>query len=198
MRDATVQDLPGVYRVCLMTGLAGRDATDLHADPDLLGHVWVGPYLLFPDAVALVAADDEGVAAYCVGVPDTGRFEEWLEAVWLPPLRSAHPSGSGATNADRALVDRIHAWPRTNAVLLQRYPAHLHIDILPRLQGLGWGRRLVDSLLAGLTGAGATGVHLGVDSANEGAARFYERLGFGRVGADGAGGDVLGVQLPRD
>ena len=54
MRPATVHDLPGAYRVCLLTGLAGEDASSTYADPDLLGHIWVGPYLLYPDAVALV------------------------------------------------------------------------------------------------------------------------------------------------
>ena len=198
MRRAHARDLPGVYRVCLLTGAAGGDATADHADPDLLGHVWVGPYVVYPSAVALVVHDEDGVAGYAVGVPDTARFEDWLAEEWLPPLRFDHPAGSGSTEADRALVDRLHAWPRTDTALLHHFPAHLHVDLLPRLQGRGWGRRLVESVLDELARAGAPGAHLGVDPANPGAVTFYERLGFRRVASDRHGGTVLGTDLARE
>lgn len=177
-------DVPGVYRVCRLTADGGGDATALHADPDLLGHVWAGPYLAFPDAVAVVVRDAAGVAGYCLGVPDTAEFERWLEAEWLPLLRERHPAGTGTTPADRALVDRIHAWPPADPALLRAYPAHLHIDLLPRLQGRGWGRRSLEALLDGLLARGAPGVHLGVNPANTRAVAFYERLGFTEVAAD--------------
>lgn len=77
------------------------------------------------------------------------------------PLRQRYPR-DGTTSADVALVERIHAWPTTDARLLQTHPAHLHIDLLPRLQGQGWGRRLITELAMALHAAGAGGLHLGV------------------------------------
>lgn len=186
MRPATVHDLPGVYRVCLQTGLSGRDASGAHADPDLLGHLYAGPYVLVPDGVALVVADDHGVVGYCVGVPDTAAFEQWCEREWWPPLREQHPlvpHPTGAT-ADEALVRRLHHPVRTEPGLAAVYPAHLHIDLLPHLQGQGWGRRLVYRVLEQLARAGAGGIHLGVDEENAGAHAFYERLGFTMVGRE--------------
>ena len=195
-RSGTVHDLPGVYRVCLLTGWTGADASDLHTDPDLMGHVWSGAYLVFPDAVTRVVQDDAGVAGYCIGVPDTTSFERWLETVWLPPLRERYPSGSGTTPADRSLIERLHERPRTDAGLLADHPAHLHVDLLPRLQGQGWGRRVMAEVLEGLAEAGAPGVHLGVDEANTGARAFYERLGFTPLeGPPGA--RFYGIRLPR-
>ncbi len=197
MRPATVHDLPGVYRVCLLTGLSGGDASGDHADPDLLGHVYVGPYVMFPDAVALVITDEQGVAGYCVGVPDTTAFEQWCEREWWPPLREQHPLPFGptasrasaparpSTPADAALVRRLHHPATTDPGVSTAYPAHLHIDLLPRLQGQGWGRRLMYRLLERLAVAGATGVHLVVASENAGAHHFYERLGFTEIGRDG-------------
>ena len=61
---------------------------------------------------------------------------------------------------------------------LADYPAHLHIDLLPELQGLGFGRRLIDTLRAALAARGVAAVHLGMDAANTGARAFYARLGF--------------------
>ncbi len=157
------------------------------------------PYLHAPGAVALVV--DEGadaapaVSGYCVAVPDTSAFEDWAETSWWPPLRARHPRGSGATPADAALVRRLHAPPRTDPAVLTGFPAHLHVDLLPRLQGRGWGRRLVEAVLAELAAAGVPDLHLGVGATNLGAQAFYDRLGFVRLATDAAGGIVLGRRL---
>jgi ribosomal protein S18 acetylase RimI-like enzyme len=181
MHPGTVHDLPGAYRVCLLTGAGGEDASALHDDPDLLGHVWAGPYLAFPEAVTRVLHDGRGVAGYCLAVPDTRAFERWVAQVWLPPLQARHPRGSGSTPADAALVERLYGPTSADAGLLGSHPAHLHVDLLPRLQGQGWGRRVVETVLDALGTAGATGVHLGVDEDNSAAQGFYERLGFTRL-----------------
>lgn len=178
MRPGTVHDLPGVYRVCLLTGAGGGDASALHADPDLLGHLWAGPYLAYPQAVTRVLHDEHGVAGYCLAVADTRAFERWADQVWLPPLQARHPLGSGSTPADAAVVERLHHPTIADAGLLAAHPAHLHVDLLPRLQGQGWGRRVVASVLDELRATGTTGVHLGVDEGNTGAQAFYARLGF--------------------
>ena len=183
MRAARPADTAAVHRVCLLTADAGGDASALHADADLPGLVWASPYLHAPGAVGVVVEDGDGVAGYCVGVPDTVGFEDWLESTWLPPLRRRRPPGSGRTPADAALVDRLYHPPRTDPALLRTHPAHLHVDLLPRLQGRGWGRRVLETVCAALASAGAPGVHLGVDPANTGARAFYDRLGF--TAADG-------------
>lgn len=41
----------------------------------------------------------------------------------------------------------------------QTYPAHLHVDLLPRAQGHGVGQRLMAALFARLAAFGAPGVH---------------------------------------
>ena len=62
--------------------------------------------------------------------------------------------------------------------IVATHPAHLHIDLLPRFQGRGLGRRLLDHLFEGLRAAGADAVHLGVSPENTNAIAFYEHLGF--------------------
>lgn len=194
VHEAGPADVPGVHRVCRMTARAGADATADHADPDLPGLVWAGPYLAAPGAVALVVRDDHGVAGYCLAVPDTAAFERWLRAAWLPALRERHPRGSGATPADAALVEALHTGPTPRGVDPARYPAHLHVDLLPRLQGRGAGRLLVEEACRRLATAGARGVWLGVDPANARALAFYRHLGFTDLGDDGHG-PLLGRDL---
>jgi ribosomal protein S18 acetylase RimI-like enzyme len=190
IRNATPADAPELYRICLLTGDAGRDATALHSDPDLLGEVYVGPYLHVPPAVAGVALDEGGlVLGYVLGTPDTPAFAAACEAAWWPALRSRHPMDPGDAGrvrlpADQALVQTLHRPPTPEAGLVAEYSAHLHIDLLPEAQGRGLGRALIDWVLSQLAELGAEGVHLGVDPRNTAAIAFYERLGFIRWGSD--------------
>lgn len=61
---------------------------------------------------------------------------------------------------------------------LDEYPAHLHIDLLPRVRGQGRGRAMVTRLLEAFAAAGVPGVHLGMHPDNLRAVKFYQSLGF--------------------
>lgn len=171
-----------MYDICLLTGDSGVDASGLYRDPALLGEVYVGPYVRFEPSHALVAVDDDGVAGYVLGAPDTVAFEALCEEQWWPPLRERYPLDSFPTDSpDDRIVRLIHNPALASPDVVERYPAHLHIDLLPRIQSQGDGRRLMTALLDGLAAAGAPGVHLGVSTANQRAIGFYRRMGFTEV-----------------
>lgn len=171
-----------LYDICLLTGDSGADATALYEDAALLGEVYVGPYLRLAPEHALVGVDAAGVAGYVLGVPDTLAFEAECERTWWPPLRERYPLSSFPSESpDGRIVNLIHNPPAASPDVVERYPAHLHIDLLPRLQGQGDGRRLLTALLDGLAAVGAPGIHLGVSTANQRAIGFYRRMGFTEV-----------------
>lgn len=60
----------------------------------------------------------------------------------------------------------------------RKYPAHLHIDILPEYQNKGYGAEMIKTLLTKLKEMNIPGVMLITNRDNKGAIRFYERLGF--------------------
>ncbi len=173
-------DLPALYRICLLTGDVGGDASRLYRDPDLLGHLYAGPYPMADPGLTFVVVDEDGLAGYIVATADSARFEQWLEESWWPVLRERYPLRPDPQDGtqDQVLVARVHEWEGADASLLERFPAHLHVDLLPRVQGQGLGRRLIETLAAALRERGVPGVHLGVDSRNEGAIAFYGRVGF--------------------
>ncbi len=182
LRPARAADDDALYEICLRTGDSGADASGLYSDPRLLGEVYVGPYLRFEPGFAFVADDAGGVAGYVLGALDTTEFEQRCERHWWPELRRRHPLGSApAGTADAAVVDLIHRPPRARPAVVERYPSHLHIDLLPRAQGRGVGRLLIERLLRALAAAGSPGVHLGVGRDNEKAVGFYRRMGFAEV-----------------
>jgi ribosomal protein S18 acetylase RimI-like enzyme len=177
---AGLHDLSAAYRTCLLTGDAGSDATRLFRDPDLLGHVYVGPYLARGQGTQLVLVDASGAAGYLLSTDDTLAFEAWAEERWWPPLRQRYAFTADDT-ADGELIRHIHSPPRTPAALAREYPAHLHIDLQERARGTGLGRGLIERLLSELRERDVPAVHLGVDGGNTNAIGFYEHLGFRRL-----------------
>jgi len=181
-------DLEDLYRICLLTGDDGQDATSLFHDPKLLGHVFAAPYALFEPSLAFVAEDTDGVGGYILGALDTQAFQERLESRWWPDLRTRYPDPSPGFPSDRWTPDQqvahmIHHPFRIPGELATRYPSHLHIDLLPRLRASGYGRQLIKTLAAALRDQGSRGVHLHVRHGNLNAAEFYRYLGFTELSA---------------
>ncbi len=176
-------DLGALYRICLLTGDNGKDASSLFHDPKLLGHVFAAPYGLFEPSLAFVAEDTEGVGGYILGALDTQAFEEWLESKWWPDLRARYPDPPPGLpreqwTPDQRVAHMIHHPWQISGELAARYPSHLHIDLVPRLQGSGYGRQLMKTLTAALRDQGSPGVHFHVTRGNSNAPGFYRHLGF--------------------
>jgi ribosomal protein S18 acetylase RimI-like enzyme len=182
IRPAGSGDLDAVYEIALLTGDNGADATALDDDPRLVGHIYAAPYLALSPELAFVVEDAEGVAGYIVGARDTRAFDALLEDGWWPKLRAqyADPTGTDPAgwSADQRRMWLIHHPYRTPEKVVDGFPSHLHINLLPRLQGQGAGKRLMDTLLKALRRQGSPGVHLGTGDANRRARRFYEIYGF--------------------
>jgi ribosomal protein S18 acetylase RimI-like enzyme len=174
-------DLPDLYRICLLTADNGQDATGLFEEPNLPGEVFAAPYVRFESSLALVVQDDDGVGGYVLAALDSRAFAERLERDWWPALRVSYPQREPASYRspmERLVIGDIHdPWP-VDDDLVRRFPSHLHIDLLPRLQGRGLGRQLIEATATSLRVHGSSGLHLHVSQGNEQAARFYRHLGF--------------------
>ena len=171
--------MAAMYDICVRTADAGGDARPLHSDPDLPGHVWAGAYVaLEPEHAFVLVGDDDVPIGYVIGALDSRAFEARCERAWWPSLRERYPLGSGETDRDRLEIGFIHAPPTASDEIVDDYPSHLHIDLLPDAQGQGAGRRLIETLAASLAADGSHGLHLGVAVRNEDARAFYERVGF--------------------
>jgi glycosyltransferase involved in cell wall biosynthesis/ribosomal protein S18 acetylase RimI-like enzyme len=131
-----------------------------------------------PDAVALVAEGVDGVVGFAAGVPSVGGFYR----------RFARGHGPAAALAAAPRLVR----PTVARRLLEtvRYPAAgngngplpdaelLSIAVAPGWRAGGTGRALADGVLDGLAGRGVDDIKVVVGAANQGANRFYAKVGF--------------------
>ncbi|CAM3239642.1 N-acetyltransferase domain-containing protein [Deinococcus saxicola] len=199
IRPAQPSDQGSLYRICLETADSGGDATHIYRDPLLVGHIYAAPYLAYAPAFAFVLEDGKGVCGYVIGALDTREFESELEREWWPHLRAqyADPSAIPAIRRtpDERLARLIHHPNTAPQNILNAYPSHLHIDLLPRGQGGGNGQRMMQRLFTALREAGSPGVHLGVGGSNTRATGFYRHLGFQELAREASGSLLMGVKL---
>jgi ribosomal protein S18 acetylase RimI-like enzyme len=189
LRGYRPEDLADLYDVCVRTGDSGEDATGKFARPELLGDIYVGPYVAREPGLAFVLEAAGRAVGYVLGTADTAGFVQWCLSSWIPRFGADHaePAGAPAT-PDERLLSAFHHPERMWRPELAAYPAHLHIDILSPYQGAGWGRRLIEAFLAAVHAEGAAAVHLGVSAVNTRAQGFYRRLGFEQLGPGTGGG----------
>ena len=194
LRPCRAGDEKGASYVCLKTGDFGRDGEPFYReDPDALGRIFVGPYLAFEPDLGFILEDGEGICGYALAAFDSRRFYERYEAEWRPKLCARVPEPQGEP-AGWTRVQQVHYGyyhpdyfcPEPYEI----YPSHLHMDLLERAQGKGWGRRMMETLIDELRRRGSPGAHLGVSVFNTRALGFYQHLGFHELTRAGSGSDA--------
>jgi ribosomal protein S18 acetylase RimI-like enzyme len=191
LRLARPGDEQGAYHVCLKTGDYGQDGESLYRDdPDALGRIFVGPYLAFEPELSLVLEDDDGICGYALGALDSRAFYARYDAEWRPALCARFPAPQGDRTRWTPAQHAYHCYHHPDYFCPEpygAYPSHLHIDLLPRAQGRGNGRRMIEHITGTLRRHGSPGVHLGLSALNTRAFGFYRRLGFRELIRAGSG-----------
>jgi ribosomal protein S18 acetylase RimI-like enzyme len=191
IRPLQPSDIDALYAIALATAFAGGDASSLYRDPKLIGHIYSAPYATLQPELCLVAEDEAGVAGYVVGTGDTPAWESRLEREWWPKLRRQYPEPDEAHEAewshDQRRVFMIHKPTPVPGAVVQSYPAHLHMNLLPRLQQRGTGSRLFAAWLAAAATRGIGPMHVGANKQNTRAFSFWQRLGFVELDISEAG-----------
>lgn len=190
IRRARPADRKAANYICLKTGDSGKDGEPFYQDdPDALARIYVEPYFEFEPELGLILEDKEGVCGYAFGALDSRSFFDRYEREWRPRLCAQFPEPTG----DPQL------WTRTQQVHYcyhhpeyfcpepyGEYPSHMHIDLLERARGQGFGRQMMTQTMEALRARGSPGAHLAVSIVNLPAVAFYQTLGFRELTRTGA------------
>lgn len=180
-------DRSAVRSICHETGFIGEPVGWLWRDVESFAELFTGWYTDHePESASVIEIDGE-VSGYLLGCVDTARAANEAVVFARQVVRRGilFRPGTAAT-AWRMIGDGVldvafrGVDPRDAEIRDDRWPAHLHIDLLPRARGLGLGRRLMERWFAQLHAAGVPGCHLGTFAENTGAIAFFESVGFRR------------------
>ena len=157
--------------MCLKTGDHGQDGEPFYReDPDALGRIFVGPYLAFEPDLSLILEDRDGICGYALGALDSRAFYARYEREWRPGLAAQFPEPQGDSREWTRVQQVYHLYHHPDYFCPEPYadyPSHVHIDLLPRAQGQGLGRRMMTRMFEALAERGSPGVHLGVSAHND-------------------------------
>jgi GNAT superfamily N-acetyltransferase len=181
IRNAVLSDLPYLYSICRRTGYNGGDASELVGDPNLLGHLFAAPYVVHALEWCWVVVEDGLPVGYFVSTPDTAIFYDWMEQVWVPPLREydKNTDGKSASEFETMLKGMVRANQKA-PLIAKEYPAHLHMALLPEFQRQGIGTKLFSLFHQRVKDFGVQGVYIGVVKGNPGAMTFYQKQGYSK------------------
>ena len=186
IRPYRPSDRDAIYEICLGTGRSGKDATGWLENDDVLPDIYALPYVDLAPETAFVVDVAGRARGYILGVADTAAFVDRLRSEWLPGFEAKYPLTGDDSPTQRFVRDGRRP-ERMLIPELDEYPAHLHIDLLPDLQGQGLGRMLVRTLTTELRSRGVRGLWLEYGADNVGAGAFYRRLGFAPLPSSATG-----------
>jgi ribosomal protein S18 acetylase RimI-like enzyme len=190
VREYRAEDRPRVRDVCVRTGYMGEPVAWQWPDAESWADMFTGYYTEREPESALVVERGGVVAGYLLGCIDSSRAWNPAAVAGRHILRRgiAFRRGTarviGRTFTDAAIdLARRRIKVRELEFNDPRYPAHLHIDLLPEVRGIGVGARLVREWLERLRTRGVGGCHLQKFSENMTATAFFEACGFRRLPA---------------
>ena len=182
VRPYRAADRPQVRYICHATGYMGDSIRWAWRDPESFADMFSGYYTDHePESIYVVDQGGE-VTGYLLGCVDTRRAQSSTVVAArhaLGRLLLARPGTAGFLW--RGMADLLRDARRlvaSGAFWDPRWPAHLHIDLLPLARGRGAGRRLMERWLDRLGQQGVPGVHLGTFAENLPAIAFFQRVGF--------------------
>lgn len=166
---------------------AGAPAAEAWGHEQSLAEVYLTPYLdLVPESVFVAVVDGRlaGYLAGCVDETDVPTEEQRTEDavrrhhLWLRP----GPARFLLRARWDMLLCRLRGIPTAQELDDPRWPAHLHIDLLPIARGTGAAYGLMGLWFEHLRAVGSPGCHLHTSAENVHGVRFFERAGFAKHG----------------
>lgn len=167
IRPLRITDTAAVEYVCRVT--AGSYCAREPVKSDVIAKMYSTYYARECCDTSFVLADDEDIAVgYVMCEPDYRRYGKLFRRIDVKNIYGINKKSA------------FDAWlmPFPYFFMGRKYPAHLHIDILPQYQGQGYGAQMMNIMLSNLKEKNVRGIMLMADKNNHGAIRFYERLGF--------------------
>ena len=178
-------DRTAVRQIAYQTGYLGDPAGCYWRDFISFADIWTAYYTDHEPESVFVAETAHAPVGYLVGCVDSVRAPSPAAALARQVIRRFLLFRPGtAPFLWRSIWDA--AWQRhspTGELADPRWPAHLHINLLPEARGHGAGAQLMRAWFARLRAVGSPGCHLATLAENRAALAFFERMGFHHLGS---------------
>lgn len=187
IRPYRPEDRVAVRHVCFETGYLGAPVVDRWRDQESFADLFSGYYTDHEPGSAYVLELDGRVVGYLLGCRDSRTAPNEAKVlvhhiVWRGVMFRPGTAGFLWRCVGDIAGDAVRRQLAAPVRFDERWPAHLHIDLLPEGRGQGFGAELVRTWLDRLRAEGIPGCHLTTFAENAPAIAFFESMGFERRG----------------
>ncbi len=185
IRRMRAEDIKDVEYVCRMT------AGELSINDEKVGRKMSKMFSTYYarecyDSCFVLVDENDKAVGYILCEPDHHRFSKLFRKIDVPEI----------FKLDKKSGFRCWFFPVPYTLMGWKYPAHLHIDLLPQYQNGGYGTKMMQMLLEDLKSKNVKGVMLIAGIWNHGAERFYKRNGFKTI-FKGFGENIMAIDLTK-
>ena len=175
------RDRAAVRAISFQTGLMGESAGPFWRHAESWADVWTSYYTDREPESLSVATIDGAVVGYLAGCRNTATMRPTTDELIGAAIRKhwliLRPGTAGFFV--RAMADAVRDRPRASGDFIdERWPAHLHIDLLPAARGTGLATVLMSRWLGSLRSTRSPGCHLATLAENGRARAFFVKTGF--------------------
>jgi ribosomal protein S18 acetylase RimI-like enzyme len=167
--------------ISFRTGFMGDSAASFWRHEESWADVWTSYYTDREPQSLSVATLEGRVVGYLAGCRNTAGMSPNTDELISAAIRKHRLVARRGTAGFivRAMMDSLRDRGRASGDFSdERWPAHLHIDLLPEARGLGLGAALMARWLDQLRADGPRGCHLATLVENERACGFFRKFGF--------------------
>ncbi len=166
IRKYEEKDRENLLKICIETSSL---PTESKSDLDFLNLMFNDYYAIVEPDNCFVAADDNNDAVgYILCAENFDKYYKTFKGLYIPMIKSLGMKYYIMAMSEIAV----------HSIFRHKYPAHLHIDILPICQGKGTGTALMNELKDHLKEKGIDSLMLSCGMGNKRAIKFYEKNGF--------------------
>lgn len=177
------RDREGVRQISGDTANLGKPVETFFRDREVMVDLLMNYYIDCEPGSCWVAEQEGKIVGYLCGSLQNGRYLFMTFFYILPKtLWRALRRGVFCQPETWRLLKT--AWTTflkggySKHIPLDKYPAHLHINLQAEFRNQHIGRRLMEHFLGQVEAAGLKGVHAVTREENVGACRFFEKMGF--------------------
>jgi ribosomal protein S18 acetylase RimI-like enzyme len=184
VRKFDAADRAAIEDICYLTGYMGESAERFWRHKRSFVAAWTSYYIKHEPESIYVATKDDTVVGYLTGCVDTSFAAKSKPGITTQIMKHGLLFRPGTARFFwRAMLDSMRdKTSATDEFIDERWPSHLHINLLPVARGSGLGRALMERWFEQLRQVGSPGCHLGTLVENTRAVSFFERMGFKRYG----------------
>lgn|SRR5574344_434577 len=163
IRKIRIEDLNDIRYICLKTA-------DNYAakDEKAMMLLYADYYVENERDTSFVAVDNGKVVGYLLASFSFKKYKREWNYHYLNKLK----------NLSEDLYKLKKIYLLYDSFVSVKYPAHLHVDILPEYQSKGYGTLLLKKILQLMKEKKIKGVRFGCDKSKTKALSFYQKMGF--------------------